>query len=181
MIELVDYYPLLRLNLLDFEYIQVLPHTMPWGVSPSLKSHLTIGLLWGELNNAHELQRTVSVMCVFGNSCDNVSNDVMVEVMVIIVIINIAIIENNMNVGCAKLLQSYLRLCDPARLLCPWDSPGKNTWMGCHSLLWGIFSTPGIKPMSLLFPALAGGFFSTSATWETQYHLILIMIRKMVF
>ena len=66
-------------------------------------------------------------MCVFGNSCDNVSNDVMVEVMVIIVIINIAIIENNMNVGCAKLLQSYLRLCDPARLLCPWDSPGKNT------------------------------------------------------
>jgi len=69
----------------------------------------------------------VSVTCVFGNSCDNVSNDVMVQVMVIIVIINIAIIENNMNVGCAKLLQSCLRLCDPARLLCPWDSPGKNT------------------------------------------------------
>ena len=49
------------------------------------------------------------------------------QAAVIIVIINIAIIENNMNVGCAKLLQSCLRLCDPARLLCPWDSPGKNT------------------------------------------------------
>ena len=29
----------------------------------------------------------------------------------------------------------------PARLLCPWDSPGKNTGVGCHSLLQGIFPT----------------------------------------
>ena len=27
-------------------------------------------------------------------------------------------------------------------------------------------SDPGIKPMSLSSPALAGGFFTTSATWE---------------
>ena len=27
----------------------------------------------------------------------------------------------------------------PARLLCPWNSQGKNTWVGCHSLLQGIF------------------------------------------
>ena len=26
----------------------------------------------------------------------------------------------------------------PARLLCPWDSPGKNTGVGCHFLLQGI-------------------------------------------
>ena len=25
------------------------------------------------------------------------------------------------------------------RLLCPWDSLGKNTGVGCHSLLQGIF------------------------------------------
>ena len=24
-----------------------------------------------------------------------------------------------------------------ARLLCPWDSPGKSTGVGCHALLWG--------------------------------------------
>ena len=24
---------------------------------------------------------------------------------------------------------------EPARLLCPWDTPGKNTGEGCHSLL----------------------------------------------
>ena len=27
------------------------------------------------------------------------------------------------------------------RLLCPWDSPGKNTGVGCHFLLQGIFPT----------------------------------------
>ena len=32
----------------------------------------------------------------------------------------------------------------PARLLCPWDSPGKNTGVGCHLLLEGIFPTQGL-------------------------------------
>ena len=32
---------------------------------------------------------------------------------------------------------------EPAGLLCPWDSPGKNTAAGSHSLLQGIFSTQG--------------------------------------
>ena len=31
----------------------------------------------------------------------------------------------------------------PARLLCPWDSPGKNTGVGCHALLLGIFPAKG--------------------------------------
>ena len=30
-----------------------------------------------------------------------------------------------------------------SRLLCPWDSPGKNIGVGCHFLLWGIFWTQG--------------------------------------
>ena len=34
----------------------------------------------------------------------------------------------------------------PARLLCPWDSPGKNIRVGCHSLLQGIFPTQGSNP-----------------------------------
>ena len=31
----------------------------------------------------------------------------------------------------------------PARLLCPFDSPGKDTKVGCHFLLQGIFQTQG--------------------------------------
>ena len=34
----------------------------------------------------------------------------------------------------------------PARLLCPWNSPGKNTGVGCHSLLQGIFLTQRLNP-----------------------------------
>ena len=34
----------------------------------------------------------------------------------------------------------------PARLLCPWNSPGKNTGVGCHFLLQGIFPTQGSNP-----------------------------------
>ena len=30
---------------------------------------------------------------------------------------------------------------EPTRLLCPWDSLGKNTGVGCHALLQGIFQT----------------------------------------
>ena len=31
----------------------------------------------------------------------------------------------------------------PTRLLCPWNSSGKNTGVGCHSLLQGIFPIQG--------------------------------------
>ena len=47
--------------------------------------------------------------------------------------------------------QSCPTLCgsqglQPARPLCPWNSPGKNTGVGSHSLLQGIFPTQGSNP-----------------------------------
>ena len=46
----------------------------------------------------------------------------------------------------------------PARLLCPWDSPGKTTGVDCHFLIQGIFLTHvWMEPKS---PALADGFFT---------------------
>ena len=41
----------------------------------------------------------------------------------------------------------------PARLLCPWDFPGKNTGVGCHFLLQGIFPTQGSNPHLLHWQA----------------------------
>ena len=38
----------------------------------------------------------------------------------------------------------------PARLLCPWDFPGKNTGVGCHFLLQGIFLTQIISVSTAL-------------------------------
>ena len=49
----------------------------------------------------------------------------------------------------AKLLQSCLtlRTCGlkSIRLLCPQDSSGKDTGVGCHELLQGIFPTQGLN------------------------------------
>jgi len=38
----------------------------------------------------------------------------------------------------------------PARLLCPWDFPGKNTGVACRFILQGIFLTQGSNPHLLL-------------------------------
>ena len=51
----------------------------------------------------------------------------------------------------AKSLQLCLTLCNSMDCslpgsLCPWNSPGKNTGVGCHSLLQGIFPTQGLNP-----------------------------------
>ena len=50
--------------------------------------------------------------------------------------------------------------------LCPWDSPGKSTGVGCCALLQGNLTNPGMEPLSLKSPVLAGGFLTTRATWE---------------
>ena len=47
-------------------------------------------------------------------------------------------------------------------VLCPWDSPGKNTGMGCHFILQGKLPNPGMEPESLAPPALASKSFSTA-------------------
>ena len=39
------------------------------------------------------------------------------------------------------------------RLLCPWNSLGKNTGVGCHFLLQGIFPTLGLNPYLLHWQA----------------------------
>ena len=50
----------------------------------------------------------------------------------------------------AKLLQLCLTLrphrWQPTRLPRPWDSPGKNTGVGCHALFQGICPTQALNP-----------------------------------
>ena len=44
-----------------------------------------------------------------------------------------------------KSLESCLTGLQPARLLCAWDSPGKNTRVACQTLMQGIFLTQGLN------------------------------------
>ena len=41
----------------------------------------------------------------------------------------------------------------PTWILCPWDFPGKNTGVGCHFLLQGVFPTQGSNPPLLHWQA----------------------------
>ena len=49
----------------------------------------------------------------------------------------------------SQAAQVCLTLCNPVdqttRLLCPWDSTGKNTGVSCHFVFQGIFATQGSK------------------------------------
>ena len=50
--------------------------------------------------------------------------------------------------------------------------------MDCHALLQRDLPHPGIEPVSLTSPALAGRFFTTSTTWEAPYMFPNHMGRK---
>ena len=49
----------------------------------------------------------------------------------------------------------------PARLLCPWDFPGKNTGVGCHLRVAEIRILK-----SYLHPVLTGVLFTTAKRWK---------------
>ena len=62
----------------------------------------------------------------------------------------------------------WLHGLQPAGLLCPWDSPGKKTWVVKPCPASGDLSDLGTKCASLKSPVLAGGFITTSATREAH-------------
>ena len=72
----------------------------------------------------------------------------------------------------AKSLQLWLTLCDPTGpqqlgSSVHGDSPGKITQQsGLPCPPPGDLPDPGTEPASLMSLALAGRFFTTSATWE---------------
>ena len=63
----------------------------------------------------------------------------------------------------------------------PWDSPGKNTGVGSHFLLQGIFLGQESNPHLSCPPALAGVFFTTSATWEAPAIISFLILTLLIF
>ena len=70
----------------------------------------------------------------------------------------------------AKLLQLYPTLCNP--MDCSPSASSVHGILQARILEWVAISSsgdlpdPGIEPASLTSPTLAGGFFTTSTTWE---------------
>ena len=66
----------------------------------------------------------------------------------------------------------------PSRLLCPWDSPGKNTGMGCLALLQGIFPTQGSNLRLLCLLHWQAGSLSLAPPGKLKKHLGSQITRK---
>ena len=68
--------------------------------------------------------------------------------------------------NCFSHIQLFVTLGTIARLLCPWDSLGKNDSVGYQAL------HQRIEPTSLTPSALAAKFFTPSATREASTILL---------
>ena len=75
--------------------------------------------------------------------------------------------------ACAKLLQSGLTVYDPRTVArqapLSMGFSRQEYWSGLPFPPPGDLPDPEIQSESLMSPALASGFFTTSATWEAQY------------
>ena len=79
--------------------------------------------------------------------------------------------ENSLSgIMCAKSLQSCLTLYNRQASLSMGFS-SQEYWSGLQCPPPGHVPNPGIKPVSLRSPALAGRFFTTIATWEAQKNI----------
>ena len=72
----------------------------------------------------------------------------------------------------AKLLQLCPTFWNPVDCGPPGSSvhgfSRQEYWSGLPGPTPGHLPNPGIEPASLMYPAFAGGFFTTSATWDAR-------------
>ena len=86
----------------------------------------------------------------------------------------------------AELFQLCLTLCNPMDCspLLPMGFSKQEYWSGLPCPPPGDLPNPGTKPTYLMFPALAGKFFTTSVAWEgwnTTTHSFNYIKTKLVF
>ena len=75
-----------------------------------------------------------------------------------------------------KVLVAHLclTLCNP--MVCPWNALGKNTGVGCHSFLQGIF-LPQESYQGLLF--CRQSLYHLSYQWQQSLYNLYIDLRKL--
>ena len=79
----------------------------------------------------------------------------------------------------AKSIQSCSTLCNPTDGSPPvssahGDSPGRNTGVGCHALLQGIFPPRDQTRVSCV-SCIAGGFFTTEPLGKSRWFVINVL------
>ena len=86
---------------------------------------------------------------------------------------------------CAKVLQLCLALCDPMDCSLPGSSvhggsPGKNTRVGCHFFLQGIFLTQRSNPRLFCLLHWQGGSFPLAPPGKHQIWGLLIFLAELM-
>ena len=147
-------------------------HTwVPRGCQPSCSKYLKkTALSWGGFREGDRLGLTELLMPYQESQIPTCRQwEAIKGVCVFLIVLNHCVLSS------FKLCPTLCNPLDPPGSS-PWDSPGKNTGMGCHAVLQGIFPTQGSSQRLLTSLALAGGFFTTSATWEALKTLWFIII-----
>ena len=65
-----------------------------------------------------------------------------------------------------------------ARLLCPWNSPGKTTGVDCHFLLHGTFLTQGPNPGLPHFRQIFYQLSHQGSPYRQQYCIVYLKFAK---
>ena len=79
-----------------------------------------------------------------------------------------------------SVLSDFQPKLQPTRLLCPWDSPGKNTGVNSHALLQGIFPTQGSNPCLLCLLHWQAGSLPLAPPGKFPLPIINIMLELYV-
>ena len=80
-------------------------------------------------------------------------------------------------IRCCWVTESCQTLCDSHQAPLSVHLPRQEYWSGVPCPPPGDLPDPGIKPVSLMTPALAGGLFTISATWEAPTSTCRLLIR----
>ena len=118
----------------------------------------------GDYDCSHKIRRCLLLARKAMRNLDSIlkSRDITLPTYVHIVkVMAFPVVMYGCECGCGLVAQSCLTLCDPVDYSLPGssvhrDSPGKNTGVGFHTLLRGIFPTQGLN-LGLLH---SGGFFT---------------------
>ena len=72
-------------------------------------------------------------------------------------------------------VQLFAILWTVAHHFCPWDSPGKNTGVGCHAILQRIFPTHDQTHISYISSCIDRRFFTTAPPGKANLYLYLYL------
>ena len=125
---------------------------------PTVKHRELCSMLYGSLDGRRVWRRMDTCVCMAGSICCSPKT--------IRILLNWLRVPSHYACSVTSAVSDSVQPHgpQPTRLRCPWDSPGRNTGVGCHALFQGMFPTQALDPRFLSLLHWQAAFFTTSAT-----------------